>query len=202
MLSKFYAGDKFLPFHQQSDLSCTEKRWENHLLVPDGLVATLNGAKDMGTVCFKEFGGGGGCWTSFLWVFVIHCCCLLASLLVAGGLLVAGWLLVACLLVVAAMYDSLSWIDHVPLILPASQQSPAWWTEMGKLLRKTPSLVMVSDHWRVLGQNTCIFLFLKEIRLINKILSQLPEWLHHFNQWHIDTRIIWSMIVSINSIIE
>lgn len=73
-----------------------------------------------------------------MWVFVIHCCCLLASLLVAGGLLVAGWLLVACLLVVAAMYDSLSWIDHVPLILPASQQSPAWWTEMGKTPPENP----------------------------------------------------------------
>lgn len=131
MRSKFY-GDKFLPFHQQSDLSCTENRWENHLLVPDGLVATLNGAKDMGTVCFKELGGVAGLLFCGSLLFIVVAC-LLASLLVAGGLLVA------CLLVVAAMYDSLSWIDHVPLILPASQQSPAWWTEMGKPENPLPS---------------------------------------------------------------
>lgn len=125
MLSKFYAGDKFLPFHQQSDLSCTENRWENHLLVPDGLVATLNGAKDMGTVCFKELGVAGLLFCGSLLLIVVAC--LLLCLLSVGCLSLVGCLLLACcwLLVVAAMYDSLSYIDHVPLIPRASQQSPA-----------------------------------------------------------------------------
>ena len=98
MLSKFYAGDKFLPFHQQSDLSCTEKRWENHLLVPDGLVATLNGAKDMGTVCFKEFGGGGGV-LDFFFVGLCYSLLLLACFFACCWWVACCWLVACCLLV-------------------------------------------------------------------------------------------------------
>ena len=67
------------------DLSCTEDRWENHLLVPDGLVPTLDGA-DMGTVCFKEL--GGCCWTSFGGVFVVASCLLAGNLLVVAAMCV------------------------------------------------------------------------------------------------------------------
>ena len=65
------------------DLSCTEDRWENHLLVPDGPVPTLDGA-DMGTVCFKELGDVAGLLLGG------------SSLLLLACLLVICWLLLQC----------------------------------------------------------------------------------------------------------